>query len=47
MSIGAFEKREEILRLRARVEFAEQSRLAGEQTFSLEKSKERLEEIYS
>jgi prevent-host-death family protein len=47
MSIDAFEKREEILRLRAHIEFAEQSRLAGEPTYSLEKSRERLEEIYA
>lgn len=46
MSIDAFEKREEIIKLRAKLELAEQSRLAGEPTFTLEKSKQRLEMIY-
>jgi len=46
MSIDAFEKREEIIKLRAKLELAEQSRLAGEPTLTLEKSKQRLEMIY-
>jgi prevent-host-death family protein len=46
MSIEAFEKREEILKLKAKLEAAEQSRLAGEAVFSLDESKRRLEEIY-
>jgi len=46
MSIEAFEKREEIIKLRAKIELAEKSRIAGEPTFTLEQSKQRLEEIY-
>ena len=46
MSIDAFEKREEILRLKAKLEAAEQSRLAGEPVYTVEESKRRLEEIY-
>lgn len=46
MSIEAFEKREELIRLRARLELAEHSRLAGESSYSLEQSRKRVEEIY-
>ena len=46
MSIEAFEKREEIIKLRSKIELAEKSRSAGEPTFTLEQSKQRLEEIY-
>lgn len=46
MSIEAFEKREEIIKLRAKIELAEKSRISGEPTFTLEQSKQRLEEIY-
>lgn len=46
MSIEAFEQREETLKLRAKLEAAEYSRLAGEPTYSIEQSKGRLEEIY-
>ena len=46
MSIEAFEKREEIIKLRAKLELAEQSRLANEPTFTLEQSKQRLDTIY-
>lgn len=46
MSIAAFEKREEIIKLRTKIELAEKSRLADEPTFTLEQSKQRLEEIY-
>lgn len=46
MSIEAFEKREEIIKLRAKIEHAEKSRISGEPTFTLEQSKQRLEEIY-
>lgn len=46
MSIEAFEKREEIIKLRAKLELAEQSRLADEPTFTLEQSKKRLATIY-
>lgn len=46
MSIDAFERREETLKLRARLEVAEASRLSGEPTFTIEESRKRLEEIY-
>lgn len=46
MSIDAFERRDEIIRLRAKLEMAEQSRLAGEPTCTPEESKQRLEKIY-
>ena len=46
MSIDAFERREEMYKLRAKLAAAEQARLSGQPTFSLEQSKERLEAIY-
>ena len=46
MSINAFERREEIYRLKAKLEAAEKSRISGEQTFSVEESRKRLDEIY-
>ena len=46
MSIDAFEKRDELIRLRAKLELAEQSRLAGDPTYTVEESKQRLEKIY-
>lgn len=46
MSIDAFEKREELLRLRMKLEAVDHSRLAGEPTYTLEQSKARLEKIY-
>ena len=46
MSIDAFEKRDEVIRMRAKLEAAEQSRLAGEPTFTIEESWKRLDEIY-
>lgn len=46
MSTEAFERREELIRLRVRLELIEQSRLAGEPTYTLEQSKNRLEKIY-
>ncbi len=46
MSIEAFERREEVLRLRAKLEAAEQSRLSGQSTVSLDESQKRLEAIY-
>ena len=46
MSIEAFEMREETLKLRAKLEAAESSRLAGAPTYTLEDSRKRLEEIY-
>lgn len=45
MSVEAFERREELYRLRAKLEAAEATRLAG-QTVSLEESRARLEAIY-
>jgi len=46
MSIDAFERREEILKLRAKLAAAEQLRLSGQPGFTLEESRRRLEEIY-
>ena len=46
MSIDAFEKREEVIRLKAKLEMAEASRVSGEPTYTLEQSRQRLEEIY-
>jgi prevent-host-death family protein len=39
MSIEAFEKREQLLKLKAKLAIAEQSRLSGEPTVSLEDAK--------
>lgn len=47
MSIEAFERREETYRLRARLEAADRSRLAGEPAYSLDESRARLEAIYN
>lgn len=46
MSIDAFERREEILRLRMKLENAEISRLWGESQISLEESRKRIDNIY-
>lgn len=46
MSIDAFERREEVLKLRAKLAAAEQSRLSGQPAVSIEESRRRLEEIY-
>lgn len=46
MSIEAFEHREETLKLRAKLEAAEQARLSGTPVYILEESRKRLEEIY-
>ena len=46
MSIDAFERREEVLKLRAKLAAAEQSRLSGKPAVSIEESRKRLEEIY-
>lgn len=46
MSIEAFEKREQLLKLKAKLAIAEQSRLSGESTVSLEDARKRLEEKY-
>ena len=47
MSIDAYERREETLRLRAKLEAAEQSRLHGEPAYSAEESRQRLEALYA
>jgi len=47
MSIEAFEKREQLIRLRSKLTIAEQSRLSGEPTVSLSNAKKRLEEKYN
>lgn len=44
MSIDAFEKREQMLRLRARVLQAEQERMDGEPTISVSEARKRLRE---
>ena len=46
MSIEAFEQREETLKQRAKLEAAEQVRLAEAPTYTLEESRKRLEAIY-
>jgi prevent-host-death family protein len=46
MSIEAFEKREEVIRLRAKLEMSEASRVSGEAAYTIEQSRQRLEEIY-
>ena len=46
MSIDAFERREEVLKLRARLASAEQSRMSGQSGFSIEQSRKRLEALY-
>ena len=46
MSIEAFERREEIWRLRAKLAAAEQARMSGQPAISMEESRSRLEAIY-
>ena len=46
MSYEAFERREELLRLKARLEAAEQVRLSGQKGLTLAESRTRLEELY-
>lgn len=46
MSIEAFERREEVLKLRAKLAAAEQGRLSGQPVFSISESRKRLEAIY-
>ena len=46
MSIEAFEKREEVIRLKAKLDMAEQSRLLGEDTVSIDEARKRLSEKY-
>lgn len=47
MSIVAFEKREQILKLRSKIMVAEASRLSGEPTVSLGEARKRIEEKYN
>lgn len=44
MSIDVFEKREQMLQLRAKVLQAEQERIEGERTLSVSRARERLRE---
>ncbi len=46
MSIEAFERREELYRLKARLAAAEQLRLNGEHGLTLEESRKQLEALY-
>ena len=46
MSIDAFERREELIRLKAQLDAAEQSRLAGEPTVSIDEARKRLAKKY-
>lgn len=47
MSIEAFEKREQVLKLRSRIMTAENARLSGEPTVSLVDARTRIEEKYN
>ena len=47
MSIDAFEKREELIRLKAKLDAAEQSRILGEPTISIEEARQRLKEKFA
>ena len=46
MSIDAFERREELIRLKAQLDAAEQSRLSGEPTLSIDEARKRLAKKY-
>ena len=46
MSIEAFEQREETIRLRAKLEAAEDARLSGAPSYTLDESRNRLEALY-
>ena len=46
MSIEAFERREELFRLRAKLAAAENLRVAGHAGLSLEESRSKLEKLY-
>ena len=46
MSIDAFERREELIRLKAQLDAAEQSRLSGEPTVSIDEARKRLAKKY-
>jgi len=47
MSIEAFERREELHKLRAKLDAAEQGLIAGLPTYTVEESRKRLESIYA
>lgn len=47
MSIDAFEKREELIRLKAQLDAAEQSRLSGESTVPIDEARKRLAAKYN
>ena len=47
MSIDAFERREEIMKLKAQLDAAEQSRLSGEPTVSIDEARKRLAAKYN
>lgn len=47
MSIDAFERREELIRLKAQLDAAEQSRLSGEPTVSIDEARKRLAAKYN
>lgn len=47
MSIEAFEKREQILKMRFKIMVAEASRVSGEPTVSLDEARKRIEEKYN
>lgn len=46
MSVEAFDQREELFKLRAKLEAAEESRLAGVPGYTIEESRQRVEAIY-
>ena len=46
MSIEAFEKREQLIKLKSKIAVAEKSRISGGPTISLEEAKKRLKEKY-
>ena len=46
MNIEAFEKKEQLLKLKTRLSMTEQSRLSKEPTVSLEDARKRLEKKY-
>jgi prevent-host-death family protein len=46
MSIDAFERREESIRLKERLDYAEQSRLSGEKAFSVAEAWEEIDKLY-
>lgn len=47
MNMDAFEQREELIKLKIRLDAAEQARLSGAPTYTLEESQKRLEKIYA